>query len=220
MKNRKLLLIISLLLVGGLLFCGLRMAGQTWAWPMVAEENREQLAIGTVDCGLRVLRDGQEVSMDAPLEPGSYTVELTATGDADGWFRMWLFASSGDTESRSFRTQQLKPAEQIRFSLELEEPAWLTVESRWDMLDADSELLYDGLEIHWGVPAEDTSEEETEPETEETEPETETTEPETEATEPETETTEPETEATEPETEATEPETEATEPQTESTENE
>ena len=224
MKDKKLLLLVSLLLVGSLLACGLGMAGQTWAFPTVAEKNREQLDIGMVECKVRILLDGEDALTDRPLDPGSYTVEISAVGDAEGWFRMWLFAPSGDSESASYRTGQLQPGQSVTFDLKVAEPAWITVESRWDMPDEDSGLLYEGVAIYWGVPEADAAEETetTEPETEATEPETEATEPETEATEPETEATEPETEATEPETEATEPETEpeteATEPETEATE--
>ena len=227
MKDRKNLLIASLLLVGALLACGLGTAGRTWAWPTVAEKSRQQLAIGTVDGSILVRQGEQGVSLESPLEPGSYCVEIVSTGDAAGWYWVWIFAAEGDTDSICYRTGLLQPSERISFELKLAEPAWLTVEPRWDELRDNMGILSEGTEVYWGIPTEEVSDGETEPETEATESETEateseteTTEPETEATEPETETTEPETEATEPETETTEPETEVTEPQTESTENE
>ena len=220
MKDRKNLLLVSLLLAGSLLACGLGMAGRTWAWPTVSEKSRQQLTIGTVDCSISVRQGDQGVPLDTPLEPGSYSVEITSTGDASGWFWMWIFAAEGDTDSVCYRTGLLQPSERISFELRLAEPAWVTVEPRWDELRDNMGILNEGQEVYWGIPEVEASDEATEPETESTGPETESTEPETESTEPETEATEPETEATEPETESTEPGTEATEPQTETTENE
>ena len=206
MKNRRNLLLCGLVLIGSIVACGLWFAGETWAWPTVSEKSRQQLTLGTVDHVVRIRQEEQELSLSEPLESGSYTVQITATGDAEGWFCIWIFPYGGDTESACYRTAQLKPDQTLRFELELEEPAFLKVESRWDIPRGELAMISEGAQICWGIPTEDLSE---------TEPETEATEPETEETEPETEATEPETEATEPETEETEP----TEAETESDEN-
>ena len=209
---------------------GLCFAGKTWAWPTAAVVGRDHLAVGAVDATLRIWQDEQEFSAREPLAPGEYALELTASGDAEGWFLLRLSGPESGTEPKVCRTEVLAPGESVRFQLHLAETAVLAVEGRWDPAAEDLAVFTETDVIFWGQSQTGETEEPTEvPEIEETggpteAPETEETEESTEV--PETEETEEPTEVPEieetgestevPETEETEEPTEV--PETEETE--
>jgi len=152
MKRRKIGL-AALVLAAALLLSAALLTDRTWAWKSLEEHSGGHLTIGTVDHRLTIRQDGREIP-DGVLEPGTYSVTVTATGNIDGWFRLQFYPLEGIMEDMTMRTRRMQPGEALSFTLILEGKAWLTVQSRWDGLWTLPEVT-EGMEIPFGAKGEE-----------------------------------------------------------------
>ncbi len=135
----------------GIILCAVCLMGSTWAWFTATQSTATQtIQAANYTVSAVIKQDETEIAANNgtyTLAAGTYTVTLTATGDATTGYAV---VTVGKTE---IYRGQLKPAETFSFTLVANEAATLEVTYQWGTAATPHSSIQDGTYTYGTAPA-------------------------------------------------------------------